>query len=159
MLHEPHLCYPAPVSVMIFSSAVQYAIRAMTCLGEQEPDRLASIRYVSDACGIPLPYLAKIVNRLARAQLVRSRRGPAGGIKLGRPAGEITVAEIIEALGEMPTADQCVLGLAQCSDKTPCPVHENWKGIREQLKESLHARSVEDLVRNRALKLRAARKG
>ena len=131
---------------MIFSSPVQYAIRAMTYLGGQEVGKLCSIRDISRAAVIPLPYLAKIVNRLARRKLLRSKRGPLGGVMLGRPASRITVGDIVDAMGCHLQTKQCLLGLAECSDQTPCPVHESWKQVRQTLSLALHEKTVRDLV-------------
>jgi Rrf2 family protein len=138
---------------MIFSSPVQYAIRAMTYLGEQEVGKVSSTREISSAMAIPMPYLAKIVNRLSRHRLIIARRGPAGGVMLGRPASRITVAEIIEAMGGTLVNRKCILGIAECGDGTPCPVHDSWKSVRELLQAKLHEQTVRDLVHARSLKL------
>lgn len=138
---------------MIFSSPVQYAIRAMTYLGEQEVGKLSSIREISHAADIPMPYLAKIINRLSRRRLVTAKRGPAGGVMLGRPASRITVDEIVNAMGGGLNSKKCVLGLAECNDVTPCPVHDSWKSVRQVLARTLHDKTVTDLVQARQLKL------
>lgn len=135
---------------MIFTNPLQYAIRAMTYLGDQEVGKLSSIREISRAEAIPRPYLAKIVNRLARRKLLRSRRGPLGGVMLGRPASRITVGDIVDAMGGGLQAKQCLLGLAECSDHARCPVHESWKNVRQILTQALHEKTVNDLVRTAA---------
>ena len=61
--------------------------------------------------------------------------------------GEVTVSDIVAAI-DGPLGDRrCVLGLSECSDKTPCPVHDNWKRVREQMSWALHDRTLADLVR------------
>ncbi|MBP1599543.1 MAG: transcriptional regulator, BadM/Rrf2 family [Acidobacteria bacterium] len=131
---------------MIFSTPVQYAIRAMTFLGEQEVGKLSSIREISRAASIPMPYLAKIINRLSRRRLVTAKRGPAGGVMLGRAASEITLQEIVEALGGNLAAKRCILGISECGDDVPCPLHESWKSVRETLTSKLREETVRDLV-------------
>lgn len=143
----------------IFSNPVQYAIRAMTYLGEQEPGKLSSIREMSRAADVPLPYLAKIVNRLARHRLVLAKRGPTGGVMLGKPSSRIKVGDIVDAVGGGLDAADCVLGLPECSDQAPCPMHESWKAVRQSLNQTLHQKTVTDLVRARAIKLELARNG
>ena len=138
---------------MIFSSPIQYAIRAMTYLGEQEPGRLSSICKISKAERIPMPYLAKIINRLSARSLVSAKRGPSGGVMLGRPAGEITVDDIVTAMGGSLTNRECILGISECGDSTPCPVHESWKTVRQVLSQTLQEQTVSDLVRARGAKL------
>jgi Rrf2 family protein len=138
---------------MIFSTPVQYAIRAMTYLGQQEPGKLSSIREISREADVPMPYLAKIINRLSRKRLVNAKRGPSGGVMLGRAASRIHVAEIVEAMGGVLGNKQCVLGLSECTDRMPCPVHESWKEVRQVLNRSLHEQTVCDLVHARQAKL------
>jgi Rrf2 family protein len=138
---------------MIFSSPVQYAIRAMTYLGEQEVGKLSSTREISEAMDIPMPYLAKIINRLSRRRLVRARRGPSGGITLARPASRIKICDIIDAMGASLISQRCILGIAECGESTPCPVHDSWKSVRELLSRKLHEQTVRDLVRARQAKL------
>ena len=143
---------------MIFSRPVQYAIRAMTYLGEQEAGKLCSIQEISRAADVPMPYLAKIINRLSRRRLVTAKRGPSGGVMLGKAASRITVEEIVNCMGGKLETKRCVLGLSECSDHTPCPVHDSWKTVRQLLNQTLHERSITDLVRARRAKL-ASRKG
>jgi Rrf2 family iron-sulfur cluster assembly transcriptional regulator len=143
---------------MIFSSPIQYAIRAMTYLGEQEPGKLSSIRKISRAERIPMPYLAKIINRLSRGRLVIAKRGPSGGVRLGRPASRITVNDMVNAMGGSLINTECILGISECGDNTPCPVHESWKTVREVLAQTFQQQSVTDLVHARRAKLASAAK-
>lgn len=131
---------------MIFSSPARYAIRAITYLGGQEVGRFSSIKEISRAVGVPLPYLAKIINRLSRKRLVIARPGPTGGVMLGKPASLITVGEIVEAIDGRLKSNQCIVGFPECNDSTPCPIHESWKSVRESLNQELHKRTVRDLV-------------
>ncbi len=141
---------------MIFSAPVQYAIRAMTYLGEQEVGKLSSIREISRAAGIPMPYLAKIINRLSRRRLVTAKRGPSGGVMLGKPASRITIEEIVEAMGGHLSVKQCILGIAECGDDVPCPLHESWKSVRKTLTKKMQEETVKDLVRAHLAKLNSS---
>jgi Rrf2 family iron-sulfur cluster assembly transcriptional regulator len=137
---------------VIFSRPIQYAIRAVTYLGEQVQGRLFSIRKISEAEHIPTPYLAKIVNRLSSKHLVSAKRGPSGGVKLARPANRITVDDIVNAMGGSLINSECILGISECGDQTPCPVHESWKAVRQVLVQSLQEQTVADLVQARRAK-------
>ncbi len=138
---------------MIFSSPIKYAIRALTYLGEQEPGKFFSIREISRVEHIPMPYLAKIINRLSIHRLVTAKRGPSGGVTLGRSAARITVNDIVTAMGGSLINRECILGISECGDHTPCPVHESWKTVREVLTRSLQEQTVTDLVRARRSKV------
>jgi Rrf2 family iron-sulfur cluster assembly transcriptional regulator len=131
---------------MIFSNPIQYAIRAVTYLGGQDPEKLCSIYEIAREMEIPRPFLAKIVNRLSRRGLVKAKRGPSGGVRLARKPFQITVYEIVDVMGAGTDSEECILGLSACSDLAPCPLHDNWKSVKPVLLQSLHGQTVADLV-------------
>lgn len=84
---------------MLFSRAVETALNALPHLhpsGPAAPGREA--RDLALACGEPAPWLGKVLQRLARAGILRSKRGRTGGFVLGRPASEITLADVVLAI-------------------------------------------------------------
>lgn len=84
---------------MLLSRAAEVAFRALPHLdprGPEAPGREA--RALALACGEPAPYLGQVLQKLARAGLLRSKRGRTGGFVLGRPAGEITLADVLLAV-------------------------------------------------------------
>ena len=83
---------------MIFSSKAEYGVRLMIELGRQAPDHPTSLKALADAEGLPLAYLEQVVARLRRAGLVMSARGAHGGSWLSRPADEIGMDEVVQAL-------------------------------------------------------------
>lgn len=134
---------------MIFSKPCQYAILAMTYLAEQEPGELIATRRISEGAGVPMPILGKIVSALSRHGLVSARRGPKGGVTLARPAEKTTVGDVMEAIDGPLRNGRCALGFAECNDTHPCPIHESWKQIREELSRTLEGRTLVDLARAR----------
>jgi Rrf2 family protein len=82
---------------------------------------------------------------LARSGVLRSTRGPTGGFMLGRPAGEITLAEVIGDFD--PLEDRCLLMRRRCSDTDSCIAHHQWKHVAVQLRSFFRDTTVEDLVR------------
>src|SRR5258708_20172928 len=83
---------------MIFSSKAEYGVRLMVELGRQSPDQPTSLKAIADAENLPLAYLEQVVARLRKAGLVMSARGAHGGYWLARPAEEISMHEVVEAL-------------------------------------------------------------
>ena len=83
---------------MIFSSKAEYGVRLMIELGRQEPEHPTSLKAIADAEGLPLAYLEQVVARLRKAGLVMSARGAHGGYWLARPAHEIGMDEVVQAL-------------------------------------------------------------
>lgn len=83
---------------MIFSSKAEYGVRLMVELGRQTPERPTSLKAIAEAERLPLAYLEQVVARLKRAGLVMSARGAHGGYWLARPAEQITMDEVVQAL-------------------------------------------------------------
>ncbi len=79
----------------------EYALRAMVCLASH-PGRSLTADSLSRITAVPVGYLAKIMQGLTRAQLVGSQRGPHGGFILRRPAGHITIYDVVKAADQLP---------------------------------------------------------
>ena len=94
---------------------------------------------------IPANYLEQLFARLRRGDILRSVRGAQGGYLLARPAGEITVAEIVDALGESITFGDCQTE-AGCDQMASCPTFSLWRKVRDSIDEILKATTLEDLV-------------
>jgi Rrf2 family transcriptional regulator, iron-sulfur cluster assembly transcription factor len=132
---------------MLFPRPVEYAIRAMTLLASRESGHLTGAREISEAEKIPMPFLWKILRVLTRRKLVRSFKGIRGGYELARPAERIRLNDIFIATDGKDFRDTCVLGLPECDNQFPCPLHEQWKQIRGTMVEMLDHTSVADLAR------------
>jgi Rrf2 family transcriptional regulator, iron-sulfur cluster assembly transcription factor len=132
---------------MLFSKSAEYAIRAMTFLAALPPGRLAGAKEISEAEGIPMAFLWKILQNLARRRLIRSFKGLRGGYELAQPAESLTLNMVVEATDGADKLGQCVLGLPHCSDENACPLHETWKDVRVNMMAILHEKTLADLVR------------
>lgn len=130
---------------MIGSSATEYAIRALTHVAEAGGERV-KVKDISDAEEIPAPFLSNVLNRLVAAGLLRSLRGPTGGYVLARPAREIRLLDIRAAIDGNLDLESCAVGLPRCSESSPCPVHDRWGPVRDQIRTFLTETSVADLV-------------
>jgi Rrf2 family protein len=131
----------------MFSRSAEYAIRALTFLANQPAGKLTGAREISQAEEIPMPFLWKILQNLARRKLVRSFKGVGGGYMLARPAGAICLQDVLQATEDKSLTEGCVLGLAVCSEEKPCPMHSSWKEIREKLRTTVCETTFADLAR------------
>lgn len=118
----------------------------MVFLASQPSGKLSGGRDVARAEEIPAPFLWKILHNLARQKLIRSFKGVRGGYELARPASEITLEDIIQATDGGDIFSGCVLGLAECSEENPCPLHNSWKEIRDHLTEMVERTTLADLA-------------
>lgn len=131
---------------MILSRTSQYAIQALIFIATQPPGVPVLIRNVAEHLGVPPPYLAKIMQSLARGRLIDSFRGRQGGVCL-REGGEKTDLMQILTLIEGPgLTENCVLGLKICGDETACPVHNQWKPIKTRIVNMLHQQTLGKLA-------------
>jgi len=132
---------------MLFSRSAEYAIRAMTFLAMLPPGRLAGAKEISEAENIPMAFLWKILQNLARRRLIRSFKGVRGGYELAIPAESMTLYRIVQETDNTDRIGQCVLGLPDCSDENACPLHQTWKQLRTSMNGLLHKTTLADLAR------------
>lgn len=130
---------------MLLSRTCEYGIRAMVFLASKTPDEYRSVRNVSDELEISFHFLTKIFQQLTRAGLLRSYRGPNGGVKLSRSASSISLKDILIAIEGPELFTECVLGLPGCGEDRPCPMHQSWAKVRDDLEEMLSNRKL-DLI-------------
>ncbi len=131
---------------MIFTTTTEYAIRGLAELAGRAGDgRSMMLDDLVSGTTLPRDFLAKVFQRLVKAGLLRSAKGRGGGFALGRPAHEISLRDIIEAIDGPIVLDRCAVGLDKCNDQQPCPQHDLYKPIRQRLKEYLATTTVADL--------------
>lgn len=131
----------------MFSRSSGYAIQALTYLASQPSGRLVGAREIAVNLQIPMPFLWKILRNLSQKKLVRSFKGVHGGYELARPAAAIRIQEVLAAGHDGNILRDCVLGLEQCNDRVPCPMHTYWKGVREQIEATIKTTTLADMAR------------
>lgn len=115
----------------MLSITSQYALRALSHLARQNEKAVLG-RDLAQSVEIPANYLSKILLVLRNAGLVDTTRGAGGGYRLGRPANEIRLIDVVELFEEISRArPSCFLGRERaCSDTQPCTAHSTWKGLQ-----------------------------
>lgn len=128
------------------SSSSSYAVLALSSLSGAG-DRWILARDLAAAIDAPLPYLSKILHRLAGAGIVEAKRGYRGGFRLIRQSDQLSVGEIIIAVEGPGFLEGCLLGKAECSDRRACPAHAFWGLERERIRSQLQRMSLSDVAR------------
>jgi Rrf2 family transcriptional regulator, cysteine metabolism repressor len=139
---------------MIFSSKAEYGVRLMIELGRQVPEHPTSLKAIADAEGLPLAYLEQVVARLRKAGLVRSARGAHGGYWLSRPAEEIAMDEVVQALEGSIAPMECFVSdhteRVLCSHEPDagrgCATKLLWTRVQGGIIRSLQATTLAELV-------------
>jgi len=74
-----------------------------------------------------------------------SCRGPKGGIKLAKNAADIRVMDIVSCIDGLKQFNNCILGLAECNERHPCPLHGSWAGHRDEISKDFNNLTIKDL--------------
>ena len=126
------------------SRLADYASVVMTCLARQPREVLSAVQ-IAEATRLELPTVSKLLKQLAHANLVESFRGAAGGYRLSRAPGEITLADIVEALdGPIGMTGCCAAG---CDREAHCDVSQGWRSVGGAVDAALRAVSLADMLR------------
>ena len=131
---------------MIYSKPCMHGMRAMIHIATCSSDTPVRGEDIARDAGLPQPFLSKILKTLASKGILHSVRGPGGGFRLARPAGEVTLLDVVEAIDGTSQFDGCALGWKACDDGDPCPLHNSWKQIRSDLKAYLARTTVAELA-------------
>jgi Rrf2 family transcriptional regulator, iron-sulfur cluster assembly transcription factor len=137
---------------MLYSKTAEYAIRALTVMGLRPPGILFQVKQIAEVEPISPSFLSKIMRDLARARILKSARGPAGGFSLAIATSEISLWDIICIIDGDDVFDQCSLGLEECVDHKPCPMNESFKPLRQRIKDYLQNCSISDLSQGYSLR-------
>jgi Rrf2 family protein len=140
------------VQAMQLTRSADYAVRAMLDIAAQtsEEEGRARTHMVAQRQDIPPALLAKLVPLLVRAGLLDSQRGARGGLYLARPASEISMLEIVEAVEGPIAINRCTATPAQCDKVDQCSVHPVWQKAQDYLVHLLQTTSLAELQANKA---------
>ena len=88
---------------------------------------------ISEASGVPGPYVAKIFRDLVRQEILESRKGPRGGFRFKKDPAKVSLKQIINSVDDGQRMDVCVMGLDECSSANACPLHAVWTDARNKI--------------------------
>ena len=117
---------------MKLSTKSRYAVTAMLDLAIHDETGPVTLADISQSQGISLSYLEQLFAKLRRDGLVEGVRGPGGGYRLSRPADQISVARIIQAVDDSVQMTRCE-GREDCQHGARCLTHELWQDLSRQL--------------------------
>lgn len=131
----------------MLGTTTRHALRTLTLLASLPNGSSLLTRELAEATLTPSNYLAKIMVQLAHACLVEGKRGAGGGYRLARPASQIPILEVVEALEGKSHFPTCLLaGFRQCTDDNGCPAHARFKKVRDAWEEFLASTTLADIA-------------
>ena len=130
----------------VISKAGEYGLRALLYMvSRQSEHEFVSIRELSDNLEISFHFLTKVLQSLTQKGLLRSYRGPNGGVAFQVPPEEISLSDLIRKLEGDDFFEKCLLGLPGCGDSKPCPLHDFWKETKGKLQKEFENTTLADL--------------
>ena len=125
----------------------RYGLRAVIFLAMSNHNRPISISSIANEEKVSSEFLEQIFFKLKKAGVIRSMRGPGGGFVLDKKPSEITVQEILAAVGETHGLTPCTLRRKTLCDRPePCPAHEVWTGLQEVMESYLSGITLKDIM-------------
>jgi Rrf2 family protein len=130
---------------MFITREADYAVRCVLFLS-QEAGRIVSANEISESMTVPKSFLAKILQRLSKAGIVRSTQGITGGFELVNKPARINVLEVIEAIQGPAAVNICAVDERNCDMSSTCPVHPVWVELRENIETRLKRETFAKLI-------------
>lgn len=133
---------------MILTTKARYAVMAVMEIADRDDNQPLSLLVISQRQDISLSYLEQIFACLRKAGIVKSVKGPGGGYVLGKDRKDLTIAEIIKAIGEPIKMTRCSDEKKSCTTSTAkCKTHHLWRGLENKIYEYLNSISVSDICK------------
>ena len=132
----------------MFSKTTEYALRAVIYIARNSSEsKKIGLSEIADAIDSPQSFTAKILQVLTKEdQVICSVRGPNGGFYINKKQKALPVIAVLRAVEEKKKLEKCVLGLAECMESHPCPLHEEYKSIKKQLLRLFEQKTISDLM-------------
>jgi Rrf2 family protein len=129
------------------STKGQYGVRAMFEVAKGFPDSPITIKEISSRQAVSEAYLEQILNKLRRAGLISSVRGPGGGYVLSRRPSEVSIGSILRELEGPLAITSCLDPMEGCSRVDNCVTYLLWKSLGEKIEAFLNTITLKDLLR------------
>ena len=131
----------------MFSKACEYAIKAVLYIAySSKREERVGVKKIAKAIDSPEAFTGKIMQQLSKNKIVSSIKGPSGGFWIGEEQRKsVNIMEIVKVIDGDKLYTACGLGLTNCNDHHPCPVHEEYAKIKAELIKMHTETSIDDL--------------
>ena len=132
----------------MFSKTCEYAIRASIFIASQSyQNKRVTIKEIAEEIDSPKSFTAKVLQLLAKNNIVHSVQGIGGGFEIPKDnMRKINLAQIVTAIDGNEVFTRCGLGINHCSETHPCPLYKKFKIIRKELATMLKKTNLEELA-------------
>src|SRR5699024_3943057 len=144
------------IIMSFFSKSCEYALRAVFYISRSTQEgKKVGVKEIAENIQSPEAFLGKILQRLSKEGIIQSAKGPNGGFFVTEENIKRPISDIVLSIDGKALLTGCGLGLKECSEDKPCPLHHYFKDIREQLKEMLDNITIDqfnnDLIKGKVM--------
>ena len=134
----------------MFSKSCEYSLRAVIYIAKQTSlGNKTSVKEIAEATNSPEAFTGKILQKLTKNNIINSIKGPYGGFLIDEKKTKNTkLSEIVKIIDGKQIYTGCGLGLRECNSKNPCPIHDKFINIRNNLKSMLETTTIYDLFKS-----------
>ena len=131
----------------MISKSCKYAIRASVFVASKAAENLKlSVKEIAAEIEAPAPFTGKILQILNKNQIITSLKGPYGGFFCKQEQLQLPVLAVVNAIDGPSVFLDCVMGLHQCSDEHPCPMHSDYAKTRAAMLKSFEENTIGELA-------------
>jgi Rrf2 family transcriptional regulator, iron-sulfur cluster assembly transcription factor len=136
----------------MLSNSSRYGIRAVIYIASQQRNNgKIGIVKISEALNLPMPFLAKILQLLAKQKILTSSKGPHGGFSLLRDPKKITLMDIVTTIDGNDIFDNCIIHNVPCKcvdeNKVLCPIHDDYFKIRNNVVRLFTSKTIYNIAK------------
>ena len=133
----------------MFSKSCEYALQSVIYIAMHSKEgNSVGLKIISDQQEIPNHFLSKILQKLVKNDILFSTKGPNGGFSLNMDANDLRLIDIVEIIDGSKIFDRCGIGLKECSDSDPCPIHFEYKLVKNHIRALFSDKSISDLIQD-----------
>ena len=133
----------------MLSLTCKASIKAVVYIGSKQPNgEKSSIKEIAEFINENEHTVGKLLQKLVKENIVNSVKGPNGGFYMTAHQRNLQIIEIVKAIDGKDVFEKCGLGLSQCSETRPCPIHNDFKPVRELFMQMCTEKNINDLCNN-----------
>lgn len=133
----------------MLSNSSKYALKAVLYLAlHSDENNKMMVKDISERINVPKAYIAKLLQELSRRKIISSTKGPKGGFYINPSNKNQSIMQIIEIIDGKKKMESCILGLEDCNEHKPCPIHSLLSPSRSKMIALLESKTLNDLAKD-----------
>ena len=127
----------------MFTKSTEYAIRSVIYLAvHASSDKLIGTIDIARELNFPVAFLGKVLQNLVKKEIIVSVKGPGGGFYINKKTNNYSILTIVDKLEGLDFLNKCGLGLYDCCENGPCPIHDEYEPIKRKIESALASKTI-----------------